>query len=89
VPAMIVSHLEMDGVVTYLRKVFTYGRSMQSYRRVIAVQPLTMVDRLAVFRKTVHNKSYGFLQASTLAILLAVGLCAWAIGRLSGHVIRR
>jgi hypothetical protein len=45
VPAMIVSHLEMDGVATYLRKVFTYGRSMQSYRRVIAVRPLMLGDR--------------------------------------------
>jgi GT2 family glycosyltransferase len=89
VPAMVVSHLEMDGVATYMRKAFTYGRSMQSYRRVIAVQPLTMGDRLAVFRKTVHNKSYGFLRASTLAVLLTVGLWAWAIGRLSGHIIRK
>ena len=89
VPAMIVSHLEMDGVATYLRKVFTYGRSMQSYRRVIAVRPLTLADRLAVFRKTVHNECYGFLRASTLAVLLAVGLWAWAIGRLSGYVMRK
>jgi hypothetical protein len=46
-------------------------------------------DRLVVFRKTVHNKSYGFLRASTLAVLLAVGLWAWAIGRVSGYVIRK
>ena len=89
VPAMVVSHQEMDGVATYLRKVFTYGRSMQSYRRVIAVRPLTLGDRLGVFRKTVQSKSYGWLRAATLAVLLAVGLGAWAIGRLSGYIIRK
>lgn len=68
--------LEMDGVATSLRKVFTYGRSMQSSRRVIAVQRLTMGDRPAVFRRTVQNKCYGFLRASTLLIFLALGL--WA-----------
>jgi hypothetical protein len=89
VPAMVVSHLEMDGVATYLRKAFTYGRSMQSYRRVIAVQPLTMGDRLAVLQKTIQSKSYGFLRASTLAVLLTVGLWAWAIGRVSGRIMRK
>lgn len=89
VPAMVVSHLEMDGIATYLRKVFTYGRSMESYRRVIAVRPLTLGDRLEVFRKMVHSKSYDVLRASTLAVLLGVGLGTWAIGRFSGLVIRK
>jgi hypothetical protein len=56
---------------------------------VIAVRPLTLGDRLAVFRKTVSCKSYGFLRAATLAVLLAVGLVAWAIGRLSGYCMRK
>jgi len=87
-PAMKVSHLEMNGVVTYVRKAFTYGRSLQSYCRVVPVKPLSFRDRLSVFRKTVNSKSYGLARIMTLALLLAVGMLAWVMGRMAGKITR-
>lgn len=87
VPTMNVSHLEMDGVRTYLLKMFTYGKSLQSYQRKIRVRPLSMRNRLTVFRETINSKSYGWLQSFALATLLVFGLAAWVAGRLYGHLI--
>jgi len=87
-PTMVVSHLEMDGVWTYLFKVFTYGRSLQSYQHTVSVQPLTMRNRLGIFRTTATLHSYGFLQTVSLGLLLMLGLGAWALGRLRGCLTR-
>lgn len=86
VPAMMVSHLEMDGVATYYRKVFTYGKSLQSYRRAIPVRPLTVRDRIAVFRRTCRCKGYPPAEWALLGALLALGLVAWAMGRGTGFL---
>lgn len=87
-PSMIVSHLEMDGVRTYLLKTFTYGRSLQSYQRTIAVQPLTMGNRLDIFRTTARIQSYGVVKTLSLGFLLMLGLGAWTLGRLRGGLTR-
>lgn len=87
VPSMVVSHLEMDSPRTYLLKMFTYGRSLQSYQRKIRVRPLSMANRLAVFRRTLKLKSYGYPRSLILAMLLMSGIVAWRMGRLCGRFI--
>ncbi len=89
VPEMLVSHREIDGPLMYLSKAFTYGRSLQSYGRVVPVQPLSLRDRIAVWAAAARNHRYGPLQTLALGILLAAGMVAWSAGRLAGRLRRR
>lgn len=89
VPGMRVSHREIDGPATYLRKAFTYGRSIQSYGRVVPVKPLSFRDRIAVCAATARDHRYGVLRTLALAALLAAGMAAWSAGRVAGRLRRR
>lgn len=84
VPGMGVSHLEMDGPVTYLRKAFTYGKSLQSYSQTISSKPLSFKDRLSIFWRTCKEHGYDFVRSAELAFLLAAGMAAWTLGRMAG-----
>lgn len=84
VPAMRVSHLEINGPASYMRKAFIYGRSLQSYRRAVVAEPLTFRDRMQVFRSAAHGS--GLIPSAALAALLAAGLASWAGGRLAGRL---
>jgi len=84
VPNMRVAHLEIDGLAAYFRKVFTYGRSLQSYRRAVPARPVSFRDRIAIFRQTAKEMSYGVGQVASLAALLITGQACWMAGRLYG-----
>lgn len=83
VPAMVVSHLEVDGLFAYLEKTFTYGRSLQSYAQVVRVKPLSFRDRLKIMRQTAQEHRFGIGRSAVLAGLLAAGLVAWSAGRVA------
>jgi len=89
VPGMRVSHREIDGPATYFRKAFTYGRSLQSYGRIVAVKPLLFRDRIAVYVMAVRDYRYGVGLTLALATLLVCGMVAWWAGRLAGRLRRR
>jgi len=86
VPAMEISHLEIDGPLTYLKKAFIYGRSLQSYRRTVVSKPLTFRDRWQVFLATAKENNYGPIRSVALAVLLLSGMGAWSLGRLAGRL---
>ncbi len=86
IPEMKVSHLEIDGPGTYLKKTFIYGRSLQSYSRTVLSNPLTFRDRGRVFLIAVRENGYGPLHVSMLAALLLAGMCAWSLGRMAGSL---
>ena len=79
-PAMRIAHAEMDGVRTYYRKMFTYGRSRQLYRHIVKTRPLGTEERVAAFRATVRGGGYSWIAAVALAGLLAGGMAAWSLG---------
>lgn len=87
VPGMRVSHLEIDGPVTYFKKTFIYGRSLQSYRRTVGSKPLTFSDRFQVFKKAARENGYGLIRSGVLAVLLLAGMGAWSLGRLAGRLL--
>ena len=86
VPGMRVSHLEIDGPATYLKKAFIYGRSLQSYRRTVVSMPLTFRDRWHVFRAAAKENDYGPIRYGALAVLLLSGMGAWSLGGLAGRL---
>ena len=85
---LLVSHLEIDSVATYCRKMLTYARSRESYRDLSVTRSLTLRERLRVFIQTARRNRYGLSGISTLFILLAYGLTWWEMGRLRGRLER-
>ena len=84
VPSAEVRHLELASVVTYFRKMFIYGRSRQLYRRVATTRPLSVDERLRVFRETVERHKYSVVARVQLMSVLSLGMAAWTLGSWSG-----
>jgi glycosyltransferase involved in cell wall biosynthesis len=83
-PRMRVVHAEMASVASYCKKTFIYGRSIRDYSRLADCRPLTMIERLNVFRSTRTARGYTPVQTMLLAALLVVGMAAWKLGNWSG-----
>lgn len=79
-PEIAVEHLELNSVGTYLRKVFIYGRSRVYYNQKIRARPLSMRERLHVYRQTIRTEQYSCFDAAVLCALLILGLCCWYAG---------
>lgn len=88
-PEMVVRHLELTGVAAYYRKMYIYGRSLQSYRKVVPAEPLTLDDRIRVLLRTANRRGYSMAKALALTAGLAGGLAAWFAGGLAGGSWRR
>ena len=84
VPSAEVRHLELASVVTYFRKMLIYGRSRQLYRRVATTRPLSVDERLRVFRETVERHKYSVVARVQLMSVLSLGMAAWTLGSWSG-----
>ena len=79
-PQIAVRHLELNSVGDYLSKVFTYGRSHVYYNQKIRARPLSMRERLHVYRQTIRTEQYSCFDAVVLFALLILGLCCWHAG---------
>ena len=82
-PKIRVWHMEIDSLSEYFRKVFVYGGSSQKYRHLVCARPLTNRERLLVFRRTIRNRSYSWIESLSLLGLLAIGLVYWIVGNIS------
>src|SRR5262249_22665090 len=83
-PDMSIRHLEWTSAMTYWRKMYVYGQSLQRYRGLAGAEPLTMVERVKVFRQTVRAKGYRAWEVLALAAGLVCGLIAWEAGQVVG-----
>ena len=82
-PQVRVRHLEIEHPSQYFRKVFVYGTSSRRYRQVVHARPLTMRERLLVFRRTVQGRRYPWVKSLFLFGLLAIGQVYWTLGGIS------
>ncbi len=82
-PSMQITHAEMDGVRTYYRKMYTYGRSRRQYGHIMTTAPLSHRERLQLFKDTIREGQYSWPSAAALAVVLAGGMAAWSVGSLS------
>ncbi|MBC7788603.1 MAG: glycosyltransferase family 2 protein [Anaerolineae bacterium] len=80
-PSALVAHLEIADVLTYYRKMATYGESRESYRHLSWTRPLSMRERVTVIRRTLSEHRLSLARSLQLALLLSVGLIAWRFGR--------
>jgi len=82
-PDVVIRHLEITSVWNWYRKMYTYGRSYQNYRRLVVAHPLSNAQRLEVFKRT-STSNFSWLESARLLTLLGGGCFLWQLGRLSG-----
>lgn len=76
-----IRHLEIDRVSDWYRKVGTYGRSYGKYHTWSDIKSLGFRERFEVLRRTVARNHYSWPRALSLAVLLAVGVVPFELGR--------
>ncbi len=80
-PTALVEHLELDRPRTYYHKLTLYGESRESYRHLSWTRPLTLGERVTVYRRTCTSHGLSATRALQLVSLLGLGLVAWRWGR--------
>jgi glycosyltransferase involved in cell wall biosynthesis len=83
-PDVRVLHLEMTRVGKWWRKMLTYGRSHQNYRRIVAARSLSSKQRLQIFRHVTAANKPSALDSAKFSLILAAGVLHWFTGRVSG-----
>lgn len=84
VPSAEVRHLELASVTAYFRKMFIYGRSRQLYRHLAATRPLSLDERLTIFRETAQRNHYSVADRAQLISALGLGMAVWTLGSWTG-----
>jgi hypothetical protein len=77
---MRVQHAEMDSIVTYCKKMYTYGRSRQLHRHIMKTRPLSLSERLQVLRACLSGGQYSLLEVVSLLGGLTLGMVSWTVG---------
>jgi glycosyltransferase involved in cell wall biosynthesis len=85
-PTAVVTHLELDSLSTYYKKVFLYGRHRRRNNPILRTRPLAFAERMAVFRATVKAGRYSLARSTALLGALGIGSLAWFLGSASGLV---
>jgi glycosyltransferase involved in cell wall biosynthesis len=86
VRSAVVTHLELDRVSVYYKKVFLYGRHRRRNNPILRSRPLRFAERLEVFRRTVRVGNYSRMRSAALLGALGIGSLAWAMGSASAGV---
>ena len=80
-----VVHLEMDGLATYYRKVFTYGWSHALYSRLIPARVAPPRQRWELFRRVCRDCGYSIFRQPLLLALMGLEGLAWRSGSRRGR----
>ncbi len=83
-PDMRVVHLEMTSAGKWCRKMLTYGRSHQNYRRLVVAQSLSAEQRFEIFKRVATANHLSVFDCGRLSLILAAGMAHWFAGRLIG-----
>lgn len=78
------SRLEVETFRNYLEKQHTYGRDFGRYAAEVDVRPLSLSERLDVFRRVVRNEAMPSYKTGLLGFALLSGAVAYESGRLRG-----
>jgi len=76
----VVTHLELDRVSVYYKKVFLYGRHRRRANSILRTRPLNLVERMEVYRRTVSAGRYSLVRSAVLLGALGLGSLAWFAG---------
>ena len=86
VPDAHVVHLEVDRLRVFLKKVYTYGWSNQTYKTVVPKRVLSRGERWDLFRRIVKECGYSRPRALLLLSVLGLEGMAWRLGTLRAAI---
>jgi glycosyltransferase involved in cell wall biosynthesis len=81
----VVTHLELDRLAIYYKKLFLYGRHRRRNNSILRSRPLTHRERMAIYRQTVGLGNYSVVRSALLLAALGVGSLAWYAGTASAR----
>jgi glycosyltransferase involved in cell wall biosynthesis len=81
----VVTHLELDRLSIYYKKVFLYGRHRRRNNAILRSRPLTQRERMAIYRRAVTAGDYSWSRSALLLAALGVGSLAWFLGTASAR----
>lgn len=82
----IVTHLELDRVSVYYKKVFLYGRHRRRANSILRTRPLNLVERMEIYRRTVATGHYSLLRSAALLGALGLGSLVWSFGSATAKI---
>ncbi len=85
-PEMLVTHLEITSIWVVFKKWFIYGRSQKLVDEETRWRPLTMLERIKVYRSTVRVHRFSLLHSAYLLTLLSSGVLCWVAGNVSAKL---
>jgi glycosyltransferase involved in cell wall biosynthesis len=85
-PELVVRHLEIATLRDYYLKCLVYGRSIGSLNGAPG-RPLSVRERLAVWREAVRREGLSPLRGAALLATLSGGAACWAVGYLGARVV--
>jgi glycosyltransferase involved in cell wall biosynthesis len=88
-PEVRVCHLEVDSLLGFYKKNYIYGQSNQSIRNLVQYRSLGTPERLQIYRDTVKNEGWSWLQGIIVLSLLVPGAIFYEAGRFMTRVKRR
>lgn len=83
---LVVTHLEVKGLLAYYYKVFLYGRHRTRGDSVKRARCLDTRQRMTIYRQAVTAARLGPVSSALLLTILLGGLLMWKSGRLSSAV---
>ena len=76
-----VRHMEITSPITYFKKCFIYGKSLNNYSKINNARALTASERLRVFGATSKTNHYSFTKSCLLFFCLMIGAIYYELGR--------
>ena len=80
-PQVGVQRLEIRSFGDFVRKQWIYGTDFPRYARVTSVRPLSMSERMSIFRCVVERRKFRLLDVGLLGAALAIGALSYDFGR--------
>jgi len=81
----IVTHLELDRLSLYYKKVFLYAYHRHRNNSILRSRPLNRRERMTVYRQTIAAGGYGLLRSALVFGALGVGALVWLVGTASAR----
>jgi len=82
-----VVNLELDGPLGCWRKIFLHGFHRRRNDEILASLPLSMAERIEIFRSVVRRRNDTATRAAVLPGALVVGALCWQAGWILGPLL--
>lgn len=76
-----VSDLEIHSISAWWQKLFVYGRSYSNYQKLVAVRPISFMERVEVYFRAARCVGFSLPRAAFFLPIMVVGAASYDLGR--------